>query len=118
MKISNANILSPAATKPIPYTSPSFYVGSITDFSIQIIYTTTGLTSKLQVSNDQGTPQGQSFTSEGVVNWTDMSGSTVTDSTSGDIMYDVAECTYRWVRIVITGNGVITSARINLKSEA
>ena len=118
MKISNANILSPASTAAIPYTSPSFYVGSRTDFSVQIIYTTTGLTARLQVSNDQGTPQGQSFTAENVVNWTDMTGSSVTDSTSGNIMYDVAECTYRWIRIVITGNGVITSARINLKSEA
>ena len=118
MKISNINILSPATSAAIPYTSPSFYVGSITDFSVQLIYTTTNLTAKIQVSNDQGTPQGQSFTAEGVVNWTDMTGSAVTDSSSGNIMYDVAECSYRWMRVVITGNGTLTSARINLKSEA
>lgn len=117
MKISNANILSPALTATIPYTSTAFYVGSISDYSIQLIYTTTNLSCKLQISNDQGKPQGQSFTDEGVVNWTDITGSTVTDTTSGSIMYDVAECTYRWVRMVITGNGTITSARINLKSE-
>ena len=110
-------MLSPLSTTVIPYTSTAFYVGSVTDYSIQVVYTTTNLTCKLQISNDQGKPQGQSFSDEGVTNWTDFTGSVVTDSSNGNILYDVGECTYRWVRMVITGSGAITSARINLKSE-
>lgn len=116
MKIANFNILSPATSTAIPYTSVSFYVSTISDYSVHLAYITTNLTCKLQVSNDMGKPLGQSFTDEGVVNWTDLTGSAVVDSSNGTIMYDVAECTYRWVRIVVIGSGTITSARINLRS--
>lgn len=109
-------MLSPATSAVIPYISTIFYIGSISDYSIQIVYTTTNLTCKLQISNDQGKPQGQSFIDEGVTNWTDIAGSTVVDSSNGTIMYDVAEATYRWVRVVITGSGNISSARLNLRS--
>ncbi len=53
------------------------------------------------------------------VNWTDITSSPQTVSgTPGSILYDVTECSYRWVRVVYTassGSSTVTDAQFNVK---
>jgi hypothetical protein len=53
------------------------------------------------------------------VNWTNITSSSQNISgTPGSILYDVTECSYRWVRVVYTavsGSATVTSGYVNIK---
>jgi len=108
-------ILPQGSTTSLPFTSVAIYVGTINDYSIQITYLTSSATVKLQCSSDPGTPTDQSYTSEKVVNWTDITDSITSLTENGDLMYDVTGAGYCWIRLVITGSGFLTSANFNIK---
>jgi hypothetical protein len=89
-------------------------------FSIQATWSggsATAGTFKLQASNDAGdTGSGQAVSQP--TNWTDVANSSQTiTGTPGSILYDVTECSYRWVRLVYTPSaGTATlNATINTK---
>lgn len=75
-------------------------------------------TFKLQGSNDAGdNGPGQGVSAP--THFTDITNSPqVISGTPGSILYDVTECSYRWVRLVYTatsGSGTIASAVMNVK---
>lgn len=89
---------------------------SIYAYSVQVVWSSGSApvgTFKLQASDDPvdagGTP----------TNYTDVtSSSTPISGTPGSVLFDVTECSYRWVRLVYTatsGSATITSAVMNLK---
>jgi hypothetical protein len=117
MKIANSSIIRPAGSSvAIPFTSEAIYVGSISDYAIQLKYVTTGANIKIQCSCDEGKPLGQSWIGENIINWTDITDSSTDVTEDGDILFDVAEVSYRWIRVVITGTGFVTSARFQFKA--
>lgn len=93
--------------------------------AIQLIFTgTPDGTFKLQGSCDKGNINAQARTSTsqqlGVTNWTDIASSTVTVSAAGDVMYNIEEMGYQWVRIVWTASSagstpVLTVAQAIIK---
>lgn len=89
-------------------------------YSIQGVWTggTAVGTFKLQGSNDPG-DNGVGNTANQPTNWTDISSSSQAISGSpGSILYDVTECSYRWVRLVYTrtsGTGATFNAHMNVK---
>lgn len=116
MRIANDSIIRPPATTvALPFTSLAIYLGSISDYAIQITYLTTNASVKLQCSTDPGKPLDQSWTVEDITHWTDIEDSAVLLTENGDLLYDVVDASYRWVRLVITGSGTLTSARFQLK---
>lgn len=85
--------------------------------SIQGVWTGGGSptgTFKVQVSNDQ-VNDGASVT-----NWSDYPSSSIAITTDGDLIYNISNLGYRWVRLVYTrtsGTGTL-NAKAVLKSEA
>lgn len=93
---------------------------SIYAYSIQVVWSEGSApigTFKLQGSNDAGdNGSGQGVSQP--TNWTNITSSPQDVSgTSGSLLYDVTECSYRWVRLVYTRtSGTATaSATINTK---
>lgn len=94
---------------------------SIYAYSIQVSWsagTSPVGTFTLQGSNDAGdNGSGQGVSQP--TNWTTVTGSSQAISgTPGSILYDVVECSYRWVRLVYTatsGSATISAAVINVK---
>jgi hypothetical protein len=94
---------------------------SIYAYSIQVVWgggSSPVGTFKLQGSNDAG----DSGTGQGVtppVNFTDITSSPQSISGApGSILFDVTECSYRWVRLVYTatsGSATISDAMMNVK---
>ena len=84
-------------------------------YAIQAIWsagTATSGTIKLQASCDPGMSDA---TPPASTNWTDISGSANTISTtSGNIMWDVAACGYRWVRVVYTRTAGTATINVNM----
>jgi hypothetical protein len=115
MRIGNESIIRTSGVVAMPWTSDAIYLGSIMSYSIQLQYLTSGATVKLQCSVDAGKPTDQSWTSENITNWTDISDSETTLTEDGDLLFDVSDVSYRWVRVVVTGSGYITSARFQVK---
>ena len=115
MRIGNESIIRTPGSVAIPWTSDAIFLGSIMSYSIQLQYLTTGATVKLQCSVDGGKPTDQSWISENIITWTDITDSVVSLTEDGDILFDVSDVSYRWVRVVVTGNGYITSARFQVK---
>ena len=97
------------------------WLGHIANYSIQLIFTgTPGGNFKLQASCDTGKPNAQSETEKylNVVNWTDVTDSAFTISAAGNVMWDVQNTGYEWVKVVWTqtsGSGLLTSARCKVK---
>jgi len=93
---------------------------SIYAYSIQAVWSGGSSpvgTFSLQGSNDAGdNGSGQGVSQP--VNWSTITGSSQAISgTPGNILFDVTECSYRWVRLVYTatsGSGTV-SATINTK---
>lgn len=115
MHIANNSILRNTSSVAIPWTSDAIYVGSIIAFSIQLNYVTTNATIKLQCSLDEGKPLPQSWTNEDISNWTDVTDSIVSVTEDGDILYDVSDVSYKWLRVVVEGTGFVTNARFHVK---
>ena len=94
---------------------------SVYAYSIQVVWSggsSPSGTFTLQGSNDPGNSN-LILQDSPPVNWTTISNSgIVVTGTPGDILYDVTECSYRWVRLVYTymsGSATISDAQINIK---
>lgn len=126
MKINNEDILEIDEVRSTldmgaSFTSKPIYLGHISDYSIQLIFTGSPVGSfSLQVSNDAGRISANSEANQyaGVSNWTDLMGSSQSITASGDHTWVAKGAGYLWVRVVYTrvsGSGTLTSARANLK---
>lgn len=96
------------------------WLGHICNYSIQLVFTGSPVgTFKLQGSDDPGSPNaGEGAQANGVTNWTDIAASSQAIAAAGNILWDVANCGYNFVRVAYTatsGTGTVTSARINVK---
>jgi hypothetical protein len=115
VKTANESLIS--STQNMPWTSDAIHVGTVAAYAIQLKYVTSSANVKLQVSCDAGNPQtaSESWRGEKVLNWTDLSNSETVLVESGDLTFDVDNASYKWVRVVCTGTGVVLSARFNSK---
>lgn len=122
MRIANNTLISAPVTLDVNWESGAIYLGHIAICAVQLVFTggTINGSFKLQASNDLGDTSAVSEANvqEEIVNWTDIAGSSVEINAAGDIMYNVEDTAFRWVRVVWTvtsGTGSLTSARFNLK---
>lgn len=101
----------------MPWTSDPIYLGQVVNYAIQLFYTSTSSVIKLQASCDKGTPLSISDPQRpnDVTHWSDISDSITTIVANGDILFDVHDAPYNWVRIVAAGNGSIESATFTTK---
>lgn len=113
MKIANKNLLT-TSSQSLPWTSIAIFVGQEFGYSVSLNYLTSSATIKLQCSNDPVSANADNQAIN-VSNWTDITDSIQSLTSDGDITYDVSDVSYQWVRVVFTGVGSVTSARINLK---
>lgn len=103
------------------FVTDGFYLGHIAYFSIQAFFTgspTGNFT--LEASNDKGIEDRTSggWSAAGVSNWTTVADSAFPVTAAGDVMWDVQNVGYRWVRVRWTwtaGSGSVTSIRANAK---
>lgn len=119
MRIANENLQTTPTDMSTSFNMSPVWLGHICNFSIQLFFTgsPTG-TFKLQCSNDPGTPNSSNQQAVGVVNWTDVAGSSQGVVAGGDITWNVQNAGYNFVRVVYTsagGTGTVTSARANVK---
>jgi hypothetical protein len=118
MRIGNDDLVLSGTSMLTTITSSPVWLGHIAVYSIQLVFTgTPNGTFKLQASNDDG---GQNVTSPTITNWTDIGSSSQAISAAGTHMYNVADCGYKWVRLVwsdsSSGNpSTLTVARFNVK---
>lgn len=122
MRIANHTLsLSSTDLAQASITSEGIWLGHVSDFSIQIVFTGAPVGSfKLQASNDEGREdQGNGgWNDDGVNNWSDVSSTTIAISAAGDFIFNYANSGFRWFRVVYTrasGTGTITVARYNTK---
>jgi len=101
----------------LPWTSDAIHIGTILDYAVQVKYITVEAVISLQCSCDEGVPSGASYPSQNykIENWTEITNSTTNLTEDGDITFDVDNASYKWVRVVISGTGFVTSARFNSK---
>lgn len=99
-----------------PATSLEYQLGC----SIQVVITGSPIgTLDLQASNDFGTikPAGPDQGNPGIVNWTDVTGSSTAVSGAGTVLWNFEGAYYKWLRVNYTaasGTGTMT-IRINTK---
>lgn len=121
MRIANENLISSAVSLGADANLRPIWIAHICNYSIQLVFTGTPVgTFKLQGSNDEGqiNASGSSQQYTGVSNWTDIVDSSVSVSAAGNVMWNVENAGYLWVRVVYTrgsSTGSLTSARANLK---
>jgi hypothetical protein len=123
MKIRNENLLEIDNTTSSPDLSASLnlkpiWLGRAALAAIQIVFSGSSPTGtfKLQASCDPGNPQSQSEAQQyaGVTNWTDVANSSNAVTDSGNLLWNISDPGYQWVRVVWTrtsGTGNITVAR-------
>lgn len=121
MRIANEDIISGVAQDmSVSFNLTPIWLGHICNYSIQLVFTGTPVGAfKLQASDDPGNPNGGQLPQAlNVTHWSDVSGSSQSISAAGNLLYDIANCGYNFVRVVYTstsGAGSLTSARVNLK---
>jgi hypothetical protein len=126
MRVKNENLLiidSAAAPSDmsVAIEMRPIWLGHIANYAVQLVFTGSPAGNfKLQASNDEGQPAATADSQKyaGVVNWTDIAGSQQAISAAGDLMYQVQNIGYNWVKVVWTptsGNGTITTARAYVK---
>lgn len=97
------------------------WLGHIANYAIQLVFTgSPNGNFQLQASNDPGSIDSASASQQvtNISNWTTISDSAFTVTTAGDVMWDVQNAGYNWVRVIYTrtsGTGTITSARAYVK---
>ena len=117
MKIKSVN-LPEAVGAQTNYVSAPIALTHIAMFAAQIAYSASACTFKLQGSCDEGVPteNTQAAAAAKVITWTDIANTTTAALTgSGNVMWNVPDCGYAWVRIVQVGTATITSAKVNVK---
>lgn len=119
MRIANKPIIAPGTTQVVTtiYNSKAVWLGHICNYAIQFAFTASNCTFKLQGSCDEGDANGQSQLEyeAKIVNWSDIAASAVVSVGAGNLMYNIENCGYNWVRLVVSGTATITSARYNVK---
>lgn len=126
MRVNNENLLevdgSPvSASLGANLNLKPIWLGHIANYSVQLVFTgTPNGNFKLQASCDPGHPNAASESEKysNVSNWTDVADSSFTVSAAGDVMWDVQNTGYEWVRVVYTrvsSTGTITSGRAKVK---
>lgn len=124
MRISNQPLISATVTKTagVDWTSKAIWLGHIANYAIQLVYSASACDFKLQGSCDSGDQHGQSQAEmeAKITNWSDINASTITSAGAGNLMYNIQNAGYNWVRVVATngasaGTATITSARFNVK---
>jgi hypothetical protein len=116
LQLDGTDMADPIASQPV-------WLGHILNYSIQAVFTGAPTGSfKIQASNDPGRPNIGKETPDpaayAVNNWTDLTDLTVAIVAAGDIMWNVQNAGYRWIRLVYTpsgGTGTITVATFNVK---
>lgn len=105
----------------ISFNLQPIWLANIAQYAIQVVFTGSPAGNfKLQASNDTGQPNGvtEPIQDDQVVNWTDIADSAATVSAAGNVMWNVENVGYNWVRVVWThtsGGGELTVARIMAK---
>lgn len=121
MRIANEDLLNGVLPDLVgSFNLRPVWLGHICNYSLQLVFTGSPVgTFKLQASNDHGMPDGgQTPQALNVSNWTDVTGSSQAVSAAGNIMWNVENAGYTFVRVVYTvtsGTGTLTSARANVK---
>lgn len=121
MRIANEDLLNGVLPDMVgSFNLRPVWLGHICNYSIQLVFTGSPVGAfKLQGSDDPGQANGgQTPQAKGVTNWTDITSSSQSVSAAGNIMWDVANAGYNWVRVAYTvtsGTGTLTSARANVK---
>lgn len=122
MRVANENLVeSGAASLGADWASRPVWLGHIAQFAVQLVFTGTPDGSfKLQASNDVGhiNAGGSVPQYAGVANWTDVANSTVLVTAAGDVMWNVENAGYEWVRVVYVrtaSTGSLTVARAKVK---
>lgn len=119
LTISNVSIKGRSLTSS--FNTDAVNLISIYAYSIQVVWSGSGTPIgifSLQGSNDSGDiGSGQGVSQP--VNFTPITNSPQSISgNTGSILYDITECSYRWVRLVYTatsGTATITDATMNTK---
>ena len=117
MKINNENILEINGVSSTPSLATStnlkpIWLGYCAIAAIQLVFTGTPAGAfKLQASCDKGNPTATSETQQysGVTNWTDIDDSSETVSAAGNLLWNIADPGYQWIRVVWTASGAGTT---------
>ncbi len=122
MRVANENLVEAGpASLGADWASRPVWLGHIAQYAIQLVFTGTPDGSfKLQASNDVGhiNAAGSVPQYAGVTNWTDIGNTTVAITEAGDVMWNVENTGYEWVRVVYersASTGSVTVARVKLK---
>lgn len=117
MRISNQPLITTTEVVTTTWESKAIWLGHIANYAIQLVFSASACTFKLQGSCDEGNPSGQSqgAVEANVVNWTDIDTTDIATTGAGDLMYNIQNAGYNWVRVVATGTATVTSARFNVK---
>jgi hypothetical protein len=117
MRIANQQLLPAGTVVTTSLITKAIWLGHISDYAIQFVFSASNCNFKLQGSCDEGNQNAQAQTAEEakVTNWSDIASSTVTVTGAGDVLYNIQNAGYNWVRVVITGTCTLTSARFNVK---
>jgi hypothetical protein len=99
-------------------TGPALWLGHIAFYAIQLVFTgSPNGEFKLQASLDEPNKVNPQNTT--ITNWTDITGSAESVTAAGDLIWNVENAGYTFVRVVWTdsssGSSTITSARYSLK---
>lgn len=121
MRIMNISMQSSATSMGASFNMSGVYIGHVVNCSIQLVFTGTPVGEfKLQGSNDAGSPNAsqQPHLYDGVSNWSDITSSVQAVSAAGDVLYNLSNLGYNFIRVVYTrtsGTGSLTVARLNTK---
>jgi hypothetical protein len=116
MNINNDTLLQ-GDVEISPWTSLAQHVGRVAAYAVQIKCLSGSITAKLQCSLDKGEEMSTSEDGQSVKvqKWTDIAGASQVLAAGDDVTFDASELGYNWMRVVVTGSGIIESARINKK---
>lgn len=119
MKIHNNNLILDGTDMTANIVSSPIYVGNIINYSIQLVYTgAPNGAFDIQVSNDK-VDSIKDVESSDITNWTTLTTLSETVTTAGNLIIEVPDITYQWIRLIWTdstsGASTITSAIYFLK---
>lgn len=122
MRIKNLDLLNGTTpTLSANFASDPIYLGHVGMYSIQATFSGTPDGSfKLQCSNDFADKESINVESYApyIINWSDVGSSTQLITAAGDIMYNVENVGYAWVRLVwefSASTGTLETARVMTK---
>ena len=119
MRVANNPMIAPETTVVVTtvYNSKAVWLGHICNYAIQAVFSASNCTFKLQGSCDEGDANGQSQLEyeARVVNWSDLAATALVSTGAGNVIYNLEDAGYNWVRLVCTGTATITSMRYNVK---